>query len=158
MTRAFPLSSRIYEGLLAFYPADLRRDYGEEMAYVFVEDLAAARREDGVRGCLRVWRWTVTEFVRIALPSWLSIPAVRVPAIALALFAGMMLSVLPWGLAEIPRGAPNFYKLRIVLTLPLFAAPFICLASLWACRGGAASMRSATDTVEEQAPCSKLAI
>ena len=48
------LSSRIYGRLLALYPQDLQRDYAADMAFVFAEDLAAARREDGVRGVFRV--------------------------------------------------------------------------------------------------------
>src|SRR5205807_1636717 len=56
MTDALVLSSRLYRRMLILYPEDLRRDYGAEMALVFADDLAAARRERGMRGVVRVWR------------------------------------------------------------------------------------------------------
>ena len=145
MTGVTPLSPRIYDYLLTFYPEDLRRDHGAEMAFVFAEDLAAARRQAGMWGVLRTWLWTAREFVRIALPLWLSTSAVRVHVISLALFAGMMLSLLPGDAGQAANVHPVFSGLRFALLLPLFSTPFLCLASYCACRGS--SIASITKAV-----------
>jgi hypothetical protein len=151
------MSARIYAYLLTFYPEDLRRDHGAEMVFVFAEDLAAARCEAGIRGLLRVWRWTVGEFARIALPCWLSTSAVRVHAISLAVFVGMVLSLLPGGAARTPNAHPVFYGLRFALLLPLFSTPFICLAVFCACRGSRfASTTNGVSGAQEHPPCLKL--
>jgi hypothetical protein len=140
------LSSRIYSRMLAFYPDDLRRNFAADMASVFAEDLAAARRESGIRGALRVWRWTAFEFLRLALPSWIATPAVRVRAISIALFAAMMLAILPVGLHS------RFYSFRFALLLPLFSTPLIFAASLFACH------ETRLDRLQENPPCSKSVI
>ena len=139
---------RLYTRLLGFYPEDLRRDHGVEMAQVFADDLAAARREDGVRGAFRVWRSTAFEFLRLALPSWFAAPAVRVPAITIGLFAAMLLSMLPGGLLQPGEPGP-FPWLRCALLLPLFSPPLICLAVFCADRASG---------VKEHPPCSKPAL
>jgi hypothetical protein len=74
------MSARIYAWLVAFYPEDLRRDFGEEMVLVFAEEL----RDAGLARKLRVWRRALAEFFRLAPPGWAANPAVRVPAIMLA--------------------------------------------------------------------------
>jgi hypothetical protein len=159
MTDGLSFSSRIYACLLTFYPEDLRRDYGADMALVFAEDLAAARRETGVRGTICVWRWTVGDFLRLALPCWISTPALRMPAISFALFAGMMPGILLAGLGHPANALPNFQGLRFALLLPLFSAPVIGLASLCACRRTRfASMRDGINGGEEHLPCLKLAL
>jgi hypothetical protein len=127
MSAAAGWNSRVYAGLLAFYPEDLRRDHGDEMALVFADDLSAARFEDGLRGAIRVWLATAVEFLRLALPCWICTPAVRVPAISVVLFASMMLSMLP-------GASPRFSFVQIALTLPLLSAPFVALVSFWVCR------------------------
>jgi hypothetical protein len=146
-------SSLIYAFLLRFYPEDLRRRHGLEMMLVFAEDLAAARLDGGLPGALRVWRWTANEFLRLALPAWLSTPAVRVPAISLAMFAAMALSMLPGGFG---------YGVRFFLILPLFSTPFLALLSFWACRRNRVDSVvdcsvAGRNTRREYAPCSNLA-
>lgn len=48
-------SERIYGFLLKLYPPRFRREFGEEMAYVFSESLQAARAERGERGIIGLW-------------------------------------------------------------------------------------------------------
>jgi hypothetical protein len=132
MTNVLPLSSRIYARLLVFYPEDLRRDYGAEMALTFAEDLDTARHQAGGRGIIRVWRCALVEFLRFALPGCASSPAVRVPAISVAFSIGMM------GFGLVLRGAtdaPMWY--RAACTLPTFATVLTPLLVIWVCRGKA---------------------
>ena len=135
MTTAQPLSSRLYLRLLAFYPEELRRDYAAEMALVFADDLASARSEAGARGALRVWRCAAGEFFRLALPTCIATPAVRVPAITIAIFAALISAMLPFGLDPAPQARVHFLMLHAALLLPLFSTPFLALLSFWACRG-----------------------
>jgi hypothetical protein len=119
------MSPRIYGWLVAFYPEDLRRDFGEEMVLVFAEEL----RDAGLPGALRVWRRALAEFVRLAPPGWAANPAVRVPAIMLAFCAfsiGVDLVLLH------TRGARA--RFTFVALLPTFASVIIPLAVMWACR------------------------
>jgi len=129
MTGTLPLSSRIYDRLLVFYPEDLRRDYGAEMALVFAEDLAASRREAGLRGAFRVWRRALVEFFRLAPPHWAANPAVRVPAIMLAFSAfsrGIDLALL------FARGAQA--RLHFVALIPMLSTLAVPMAVMWSCR------------------------
>ena len=135
MTNAVPLSLRIYGRLLFLYPEDLRRDYGVEMALVFAEDLDTARREAGMGGVIRVWRCALSEFLRFALPGCASSPAVRVPAISLALFLAMMSPEMTATFRRAPDAVTFFEAVRVVLLLPLFSTPLVALLSVWACRG-----------------------
>ena len=82
MTRFMDWSLTAYRRLLILYPDDLRRDFGPEMLEAFECDLSAACTARGLKGAMRVWRITLLEAIRIALPAWLRIPAVAVPALA----------------------------------------------------------------------------
>lgn len=84
MTNLVDWNDRIYGRLLLLYPADLRRDFGAEMAFVFSEDLAVARREAGAAGMLRVWRNTLRELLCLALPPLAAKPVVAVPVLSFA--------------------------------------------------------------------------
>ena len=64
MTNASALNSRIYGRLVELYPEDLRREYGDEMIFVFAEEL----RDANFARALRVWRNALSEFLRLALP------------------------------------------------------------------------------------------
>jgi len=135
MTGALTLSSRIYCRLLDFYPEDLRRKFGAEMAGLFAEDLDAARREAGVLGVIRVWRCALSEFLRFALPSCASRPAVRVPAISCGLFIALMSGEMALRQAS---HAPTLPQAAFTaLWLPMFTTPFIALAAVWTCRSRA---------------------
>lgn len=130
MTSTLALSSRIYGRLLSLYPEELRRDFGEEMALAFADDLAMAQHDAGLRGVLRVWRGALWEFFKFALPGQASNPVVRVPAIGLA-FSVFSLS------AELALHYSIHVPLRFAFaaTLPTFATVLTPLAVMWACRG-----------------------
>ena len=150
MTHALPLSSRIYARLLVLYPEDLRRDFGAEMALVFAEDLAAARREAGMRGVIRVWRCALGEFVRFALPGHASSPAVSVPAIWFALSSVIMSAEVAMALRHSPHAPRPFHALCAALLLPSMTAPLMSLAIMWACRGNAITSLGLSDQREEE--------
>jgi len=82
-------SPLIYQAMLRLYPEDLQRDFGEDMADAFTEELLRAWRE---RGFIRktvamagVWWWAVSELVTIAIPAKLANPAVEARAMSVAL-------------------------------------------------------------------------
>jgi hypothetical protein len=122
------MSARIYGWLVAFYPEDLRRDFGEEMVLVFAEEL----RDAGLAGTVRVWRRALVEFFRLAPPGWAANPAVRVPAIMLAFTVfsiGVDLTLL------YARGERA--RFHFVALLPLLATLTVPLVVMWSCRGRA---------------------
>jgi hypothetical protein len=84
MTRFFRWSLRAYRSLLVLYPDDLRRDFGPEMLDAFAQDLSVECAARSIRGAIRIWRITLRELIHIALPAWLQIPAVVVPALSAA--------------------------------------------------------------------------
>jgi hypothetical protein len=132
MTNLLSVSSRLYRRLVALYPEDLRRDFADEMMLVFADDLAAARREAGLRGVLRVWRCCIGEFLRFALPGHASNPALRVPAIAVAFgFASLGAEVVLHCATHQPA---RFGAAGLLAT---FAPMFVPLAVIWGCRGRA---------------------
>ena len=85
-------SSWLFRRTLALYPRELRERFGDEMELVFEDLLADARREGGVAGVIRVWRFTLAELLTVAVPNRLA--PVAVPAIAvvtaLVWFIGMI--------------------------------------------------------------------
>ena len=135
MTTPLPLSSRLYGRLLVFYPEDLRRDFGTEMALVFADDLAAARREAGLRGVLRVWRCALAEFLRFALPGHAASPAIRVPLIVFAISCLTMAG--EFTIAYVHEHPETRYlgAAGVLLFLPSMSAFFVSFASVWSCRG-----------------------
>ena len=92
-------SVRIFRMTLAFYPRDLRSEFGEEMEFVFAEQLVDARR-NGIAAVVRVWMATLKELGTVGVPNRLA--PVAVPAIAVATtllwFIGMI------GLIPLARG------------------------------------------------------
>jgi hypothetical protein len=159
MIDLLPLSSRIYRRLIVLYPEDLRRDYGADMAFVFAEDLEAARREAGMRGVVRVWRCALCEFVRLALPDHASSPAVSVPAVWFALSSIIMSAEVAMALRHSPHTPRPSHALCAALLLPSLTAPLMSLAIMWGCRGSAIISLGLSDPPEEKGqPCSKSAI
>jgi hypothetical protein len=128
MTNPLPWSSRLYLRLLTLYPEDLCRDYGAEMELVFADNLAAARRERGLRGAVHVWRQTLIEFLRLAIPGFVSNPAVRVPAIASQLTVASLIA------GATPRTAPVPFLVLSAALLPTSYLPIVALFWMWACR------------------------
>ena len=84
MTRFERWSVRAWRGVLLLYPDDLRRDFGPEMLEAFEDDLSVECAARGIKGAVRVWRITLREVIHIALPAWLEVPAVAVPALSCA--------------------------------------------------------------------------
>jgi len=84
MTRFLRCSLRAYRNLLVLYPEELRRDFGDEMLEAFEHDLSVECGAHSIKGAVRIWRITLREAIRIALPAWLQIPAIAVPALAAA--------------------------------------------------------------------------
>jgi hypothetical protein len=158
MTTSLPLSSRLYGRMLRFYPEDLRRDFGTEMAFVFAEDLAAARREAGFAGMLRVWRCALAEFVRLGLPGQAARPAIRVPVIVFALTYLTIAGEFVIGLAHKHPEARYLEVIGVALLLPSMSAFFVSFASVWSCRGNTTISLGLSDPRRERQECSKSAI
>jgi hypothetical protein len=137
MINALPLSSRIYGRLLVLYPEDLRRDFGADMALVFAEDLRTARRDEGLRGIIRVWRCALGEFLRLALPGYTSSPAVRVPAVWFALSTVIMSAEMAMAVRHTPVVRTPLHAVFAALLLPSLGTPLVSLVAMWACRGDA---------------------
>jgi len=80
MNRLVRCSSALYERVLFLYPADLRRNFGNEMTLAFTDDLQRA-------GVLRVWWSVLYELLTIALPGQQSNRFVLVPALCFLMVA-----------------------------------------------------------------------
>lgn len=100
MTRFFRFSLVAYRGLLVLYPRDLRSEFGGEILEAFQNDLAAGYAARRIRGALHVWRVALREVVHIAVPQWLRIPAIVVPALSAA---AVVISNSPLLIAAIQR-------------------------------------------------------
>jgi hypothetical protein len=77
------LSQSIYLGLLIFYPRELRRKFGAEMAEVFVTSLRDAIADRGRAGMIFPWRSALCELLTVALPMRLASNAAMAGAISL---------------------------------------------------------------------------
>jgi hypothetical protein len=120
------MNTRIYGWMLALYPESLRREFGEEMALVFADEL----RDADFAGFLRIWRRALSEFFWIALPNCASSPAVRVPVIGFAFaIASLGSELLLHYAARLPM------RFSFAATLPTFSTFLIPLVVMWACRG-----------------------
>lgn len=147
------MSTRIYRWLVGFYPEDLRRAYGEEMVLVFGDEL----RDADFRGALRAWRRAIGEFFHLALPACMSTPAVRVPAITLALFlcSSGGVSVVHYRCAL--HTHVFLHALAVALMMPVLVTPYVALLAVWACREQKPTLLDLSNR-KEHAPCSKCAI
>jgi hypothetical protein len=79
------MNARMYSILLSLYPAELRTEFGAEMTQVFLEDLEDSARTRGFFGAARVWRRSLKELLRIALPAFATRREIAVPLIMYAL-------------------------------------------------------------------------
>ncbi len=66
-SRSFRKSEQIYCLLLELYPEEYRREFGDEMRFVFVQSLKDARRDYGNRGILSVWARTIADTGKTAI-------------------------------------------------------------------------------------------
>jgi len=96
MTNALDVNRRLYRVSLALYPAELRREFGEEMTDVFTQQLSDAWHGDHLWGALWVWQEALQELVCVALPSRVA-PLLVVTAAtfsATAVMLGLMYALL----------------------------------------------------------------
>jgi hypothetical protein len=143
------LSRRVYEGLLAAYPARFRELYGEEMADLF-EDLCRERLERfGPRGLTGVWSGTLADLaVNSVAERARGVPATSslarlcgLLAVGGGLIAVVCGAVLPWSLA----GRTGWTSVVILLELAavlLLAGGTTGLAALASTRRGQAGRRA----------------
>src|SRR5690606_2916685 len=54
-------SENIYSFILRFYPKRYRREFGEEMKYIFSETLKESYEENGEQGVIGLWTRTVLD-------------------------------------------------------------------------------------------------
>jgi hypothetical protein len=91
-------SALIYRAFLTIYPADLRHNFGEEMAGVFTDDLEDAlidaHRTHRLAPVARVWWHALTEVLAIAIPGRLANEALVAPAVSLAIHVALVGGVL----------------------------------------------------------------
>jgi hypothetical protein len=135
MTNFADWSACLYRRLLLLYPNDLRRDYGAEMLLAFHDDMESARRDAGVRGVFRIWRYAFAEVLRLALPAHIASPAVLVPALLLAFTLGAISFEIIMAL-HAHSSVPTFFH-AIMPAFPLlsFITPAIGLGAVWICHG-----------------------
>ena len=83
-----PLHLNTYRAPLSLCPHDLRREFGNDMAEAFEEDLLHS-------GPIRVWCFAARVLIRIGLPGLMQNPVVAVPVLSAALnMAGFALELL----------------------------------------------------------------
>jgi hypothetical protein len=91
-------SALIYRGILGIYPANLRHNFGDEMAAVFTDDLEDAlidaRRTHRLAPVARVWWNALSEVLGIAIPGRLADEALLAPAVSLAIHLALVGGVL----------------------------------------------------------------
>ncbi len=80
MAATFRFSRRIYAATLLLYPGALRRQFGEEMIEVFVEQMQDAQQNEGWMGETRVWCCVAQETLCTAVSSHQQIVGVSVAA------------------------------------------------------------------------------
>jgi hypothetical protein len=134
MTKLLQFSARIYSALLPLYPPDLRRDFGQEMAEAFAEDIEDALKHRGLVGVIRVWICALGELLRIALPSQAENPAVAVPCIIFVLSETVMSAQLMLAFSQksvaLARGEMPFESIPVVILWPSLVAALTALVAV----------------------------
>ncbi len=110
----------LYAKLLFLYPADLRREFGGEMALIFAEDIESAWGDARIAGVLQIWWYALRELVTVALPAQCSNPCLLVPALAFVLVALGQSAELCLVLHQFTRVEASllFDAIRLVVLLP----------------------------------------
>lgn len=93
------LAAKLFALTLAIYPPELREQFGDEMEFVFAEQISAAWRDGGARAAAQVWATAVKEVATVAVPNRLA--PVAVPAIAI--LASLLWFVGVLGLIHVAR-------------------------------------------------------
>jgi hypothetical protein len=65
---AVSLSNWIFRRLVVFYPPDLHRQFGDELADVFSQQVELAWREQSWRGLVATWLSVAEDCVAVSLP------------------------------------------------------------------------------------------
>lgn len=121
----------LYRKLLWTYPPDLRRDFGDDMAMIFADDLEQ-------RGAIATWRCALVELATIALPGLKSNPLVLVPALSFAFAAGSLSVELGCAIHfSPPMGAAKLleqFRLAVFLPSTLDAVVALVVTRFYASR------------------------
>ena len=65
---AVAISNQAFRLLLILYPPDLRRDFGDDLAEVFSQQIEAAWEESAWRGIAGAWLNVLADYAATALP------------------------------------------------------------------------------------------
>src|ERR1700733_3169218 len=82
-----------YRALLWLYPAELRANYGGEMAEVFEQQLTLEFASRGLRGALSTTWYAIRELLTIALPGRLLSERMIAPSLSLAITSAVLISL-----------------------------------------------------------------
>jgi len=120
MRRILAQSIWLYGKLLLLYPGELRREFGNEMALVFAEDIESAWGDARIAGVLQIWWYALRELVTVALPAQRSNPCVLAPALAFVFVAAGQSAELCLALHQVTRlDAPLLFDaIRLLVLLP----------------------------------------
>jgi hypothetical protein len=129
MSRLLSLSSRMYERLLLFYPGDLRREFGAEMALAFSDDLESAWGAARLAGVAQIWWYALRELLTVALPGQTSNPSVLVPALSFAVVVSVQCAELCLALHQATRVDLGMLAdgIRFVVLLPAVLSATVAL-------------------------------
>jgi hypothetical protein len=104
-----PLHLKTYRAALYLYSEDLRREFGNDMAEAFEEDLCHS-------GPVHVWCIAVREIFRIGLPGLMENPQVAVPILSGALsMASLTLELSMAFLHPKPGITPGQFVANVIL-------------------------------------------
>jgi hypothetical protein len=115
----------IYQKLLFLYPAELRREFGDEMTLAFADDLESAWGDARVAGVIQIWRYALGELLTVALPGQTANPYVLSPFFAF-LATSFTQSMAVWiGAHQVQ--IPHIYHAQIVeaMWLPVLVVSFV---------------------------------
>jgi hypothetical protein len=125
MNKILVRSMWLYGRLLLLYPEELRREFGDEMALAFADDLQAAWGDARVAGVLQIWWYALRELLTVALPGQKSNPCVLVPALSFA-FAASTLSAELWMAMHLGRREyPPLLGVVILVLMPSLLNAFV---------------------------------
>jgi hypothetical protein len=111
-----PWHLKTYRAALYLYPEDLRREFGNDMAEAFEEDLHHS-------GPLHVWCMALRELLRIGLPGLMQNPAVAVPVLSALLNMTMLTLELSLALLHPKPGITPAQGLVNVILIGFLSAP-----------------------------------
>jgi hypothetical protein len=116
-------SAKSYRVLLFLYPPNLRDEFGDEMTWVFAEELACAwQQRHRVFRVLQVWFCALAEVISIAFPSWIANPAIIAPLAAFGM-SKLTMGLLPSLASGAIALAAVKYVRRAPQSYPFFPRP-----------------------------------